>query len=239
MSILESVKIEGLWGDTDLIFQIDERYNFLIGRNGSGKTTAINLISSVLLGDIEGIYKIDFKRIELKLFSVETRRKPSIVVYKQDEGAFNSAKVIFEIKHLASGDAQIYGKDTLVEKLVRQRRFPHRKNMFDDLYGDLHEELKKIASISWISVHRHSSDDGLIREERKLSPVDQKLLLMQSNLGRYLSTLSSKYVAETLEFQKNSFLSFLTSENEGELIDFSRKIDTNAERKNLSQVLNF
>ena len=239
MSILESVKIEGLWGSVNLSFSMDKKFNFLIGRNGSGKTTVVNLISSALKGDVEAISKIPFNRIEINLLASKPRRKPSIVVYKESPTQTDEEKIIYEIKHLASGEPKKFGVESFMDRIKHQRLGRLRRQMLlEDRYGNLREELRKLVNISWISVHRYIEQDDFEfdREESFLSPVDRKLLVMRRELSRYFSTLSSRYMEKTLEFQKNSFLSFLTSENESELIDFSRRIDVEEEKTKLSQV---
>lgn len=72
MNILETVKIRGLWGfqDNEAKFRFDKRFNFIIGPNGTGKTTVINLIAAALKADFYKLDRIIFSEIELILKEV-------------------------------------------------------------------------------------------------------------------------------------------------------------------------
>ena len=47
---IESFKIEKLWGYRDIDLTFNNDVNILIGPNGSGKTTILNLLHSILSG---------------------------------------------------------------------------------------------------------------------------------------------------------------------------------------------
>ncbi|HCL7483532.1 TPA: AAA family ATPase, partial [Escherichia coli] len=55
MNIVSSIAIQGLWGKKDVNIKVNENFNFIIGVNGTGKTTIIDLISAILMCDIEKI----------------------------------------------------------------------------------------------------------------------------------------------------------------------------------------
>ncbi|MEA2064645.1 MAG: ATP-binding protein, partial [Gemmatimonadota bacterium] len=48
MNVLENVKIYGVWGWKDFNLSFKPDVNFLIGVNGTGKTTVIQIIASAL-----------------------------------------------------------------------------------------------------------------------------------------------------------------------------------------------
>ena len=45
---LYQVKINGLWGKSDITFDLYKKCNILIGENGIGKTTALKILESIL-----------------------------------------------------------------------------------------------------------------------------------------------------------------------------------------------
>ncbi|MCP4521777.1 MAG: ATP-binding protein [Cytophagales bacterium] len=53
MSILKKIEIKGLWGTTDIEWELDPHVNILGGINGSGKSTLLNIVASI-------IYDINF-----------------------------------------------------------------------------------------------------------------------------------------------------------------------------------
>lgn len=52
-SYIKEVKIEGLWGRKDVLWQnIRPDINILVGINGSGKTTLLNMIDAYYRNDV-------------------------------------------------------------------------------------------------------------------------------------------------------------------------------------------
>ena len=49
---ITDIKITSMWGDTTLTWNnLDPKINIIVGQNGFGKTTMLNLIKSVLVKD--------------------------------------------------------------------------------------------------------------------------------------------------------------------------------------------
>ncbi|MGU0569465.1 AAA family ATPase, partial [Pseudomonas aeruginosa] len=82
MHIIDTVTMEGFWGDRTLNFNLNEDVNFIIGMNGSGKTTAVNLIVAALTADFNELDRHDFSKIIIKLKTESGRKKPSVTVIK-------------------------------------------------------------------------------------------------------------------------------------------------------------
>ncbi len=61
-NILDKVIVEGFWGDKTITLDFHDDTNFLIGVNGSGKTTFINLIAAALTCDVITLMDTDFKK---------------------------------------------------------------------------------------------------------------------------------------------------------------------------------
>ena len=64
---IESFKIEKLWGYRDINLTFNNDVNVLIGPNGSGKTTILNLFHSILSGDLRSLVNFNFQHAEIKL----------------------------------------------------------------------------------------------------------------------------------------------------------------------------
>src|SRR5208282_6659999 len=67
MNFLEKVQISGFWGDKEVEIPFNPDVNFLIGVNGSGKTTVINLIAAALSADFPTLDRMEFKKIDIHL----------------------------------------------------------------------------------------------------------------------------------------------------------------------------
>src|SRR4051812_26967166 len=75
MNKIENVKITKFWGDKDVNIDFNKDVNFLIGVNGSGKTTVINLIAATLKADFKTLDRIQFETIEITLFPLLNSKK--------------------------------------------------------------------------------------------------------------------------------------------------------------------
>lgn len=56
--ILRKIRIEGVWNKYTVDFPLDEDVNILVGDNGIGKTTILNILYSIIR-NLFGLYKID------------------------------------------------------------------------------------------------------------------------------------------------------------------------------------
>ncbi|HHN8532638.1 TPA: AAA family ATPase [Klebsiella quasipneumoniae] len=65
------VTIEGFWGVKDVSLNFYRDYNFIIGPNGIGKTTVLNLITSVFKVDIDAIAKVQFDRVLIGVIGLD------------------------------------------------------------------------------------------------------------------------------------------------------------------------
>ena len=240
MNILKSFTIEGLWGDGPIVkSSLDDKFNFLIGQNGSGKTTVINLIAAVLTGDFEKLERTQFSKITIVLKEVKGRKNPIIEVSKSKttERQISAIKYLFRASSkddpidlsLDAFDNEVYYGGAYPPHMARNRAF--RERVEKAKY-----QLSKQIKVSWLSVHR-SNDEVKTAEERRFLPaIDQKLRDLNNNLVRYFSQLAKRYSDHTLEFQRKSFLSVFTPEAYNFIFDFAKKLDINDEKKTLAEI---
>ncbi len=77
MHLIKSFTIEKLWGHAPTIHaNLDDQFNFIIGRNGTGKTTVINLLAAVLTVDFERLDRIDFEKVTIVFKEPGKRKTP-------------------------------------------------------------------------------------------------------------------------------------------------------------------
>ncbi len=77
---IESFKITKLWGYLDINLTFNNDVNILIGPNGSGKTTILNLLHSILSADLRSVLDVNFDQAEIKLRSFKGRSERTIKV---------------------------------------------------------------------------------------------------------------------------------------------------------------
>ncbi len=127
MNYIESVEIEGFWGRKNVSLKLQEDLNFLIGPNGSGKTTIINLISAVLRADIPALYAVQFKKASVQLKAIGTNRKPVIEVAKEVDKKMGSFELRYTVKKKSSDKGRTYGVEgPYDERIYRDYRYNRR-----------------------------------------------------------------------------------------------------------------
>lgn len=237
---IKSFTIEKLWGTAPTIHvDLDEQFNFLIGRNGTGKTTVINLLAAVLTADFERLDRIDFEKVTVIFSSSGRRRKnPSIEVNKKQKDGLPYFDINYVFRDSARDKPTVFDLDALEQERF-YRGMPSRQikdRMYRERFADLRENLNLLVRTSWLSVHRHS-DDGRGNEDRKFVPaIDQKLKDLNNSLVRYFSSLSKEYSDQTFEFQRKMFLSVLTPEKQDSIFSFAKQLDLDQERNTLAEI---
>lgn len=226
MSYIQSVDIDGFWTTKVVHIEFNRDLNFLIGRNGIGKTTVINIISAILRGDVAAIHSAPFEHALIKLRAVSGNKRPVVEVKKEvmDE-ALGIQRVVFNVKERSRGSGKQYTFGLpLEERHYREIRWPRHRRFHEERI-QLRKVLSRIVEVNWLSVHR-----GILEGERRGprdegsgSTVDQKLSEISRAFSNYFSLLSSKAETKNKSFQEKILLSLL--DQELGLDDIFRQLD--------------
>ncbi|MEZ8790357.1 AAA family ATPase [Vibrio splendidus] len=207
MNFIDSVKVEGFWGERTLEFNFHDDINFIIGINGSGKTTAINIIVAALTADFSELDSLEFSKITIKLKSFRSRKKPSVTIIKKDNNKTPFSTIEYEIKESASDKAVKLSLDDFEEQLMI-RRYPRHivdREVFKRHGVGITKVLDRLVNVSWLSVNRSNTKLDEYGNEKDISTVDRKLKELSNRLVRYFSTLGKAGSEQIESFQKEVF----------------------------------
>ncbi len=238
MNFLDRVIIEGFWGERKLDFNLNDDINFIIGINGSGKTTAVNLIVAALTADFQELDRLDFSKITIKLKSSENRKKPSVVISKKNNSDLPFSSIEYEIRPSASEPPVKYSLDDYEEQMVLRRYSRHvlEREIYRRHGRNISNVLGDLVNVSWLSVHRASVERNPREDDRFESTVDRKLNELSNRLVRYFSTLGKQGAQLFENFQKTVFLSMLYRKTSKPLFSDAKSMNLEEEKKALEGI---
>jgi len=235
MNIIDKVRITEFWGDREVFFIFNSDINFLIGVNGSGKTTIINMIAAALTADFHTLDKLPFKKIEIELSEVGGRKKPSIMIKKLPSKKSSYQNIEYKIKEKASEPYVTYSLNEYEEEMFMHRWRPPSQYLMK-LNRGLVANLRSIVNVSWLSIHRANITSDLHEESSYESSVDQKLSELSNSLIKYFSALASKVRDEIEEFQKNIIVSLLTEKTQNTVFSLVKRLNLEQEKNSIKDI---
>ena len=129
MYFIKKVTITKLWGSRDIDFTLHKDVNILTGRNGTGKTTLINLIAATLSLDIGYLKNIIFKSIKITFYPTVKNTTPSIeLIRRESEDGYQEILCQIKGKQTQEGfsltvwDEKIYESYRSRNEFISQRR---------------------------------------------------------------------------------------------------------------------
>lgn len=240
MNTVDSITIESFWGNHSLIIPFQDDVNFLIGVNGSGKTTVINLIAAVLTADFETLDRYDFKSISIKLKSGRTR--PRVEVNKKKGPRESFPSIEYRIFDTSNATAAIYSLSDLEEQYAIRNIRHISQRLYEQRYKELAqsrglvEHLRQLVNVRWLSVNR-ADLSRTVKEDRGFeSTVDQKLIDLTQQFAIYFGSLSKAAEMQIEKYQKMFFLSLVPGKDQRNILFDDRSLDLSKEQTSLQEI---
>lgn len=190
MLIIKSILIEGIWGYKTINCKLQRNVNIIIGKNGVGKTTVLNLISSVINVDIEALCKVSFDRLLLDFYEDENPQK----------------EISFEVKRYAKNGQPTISYDFKEIKITKQT-FRNEINNNITRYA-LKHAIQNYINLTWLSINRKNLR-RYHREGDEPSEIDKRLEELFINMQDYYYRLMSRSMELNEEFKSNVINIFL------------------------------
>lgn len=205
---IQSVEITGFWQRFNASCVFNDDVNIIIGRNGTGKTTFMNILYSVLSVDIDTIDNNDFESIEIKLKNGKQTK------------TIRAKKINDDISPYFTIEYQISRRKYIVRAIQSDDRrvaMHYRRKAIQESI-ELRTELSKLVSLSSLSVYRlRSGEDFEIPDRnglRAITPVDFRLSQLLQQLTKYQLDLSQQARDIALDLQKEVLASILYSKED-------------------------
>jgi energy-coupling factor transporter ATP-binding protein EcfA2 len=238
MSILKSVLLKGVWGERNFecVFQPD--VNFLIGANGSGKTTVINLVAAVLTGNYDALIRTPFSSITCELLQHDDSMQCTKITVERpiQEGGSPMLKYVLS---LSDGKKSYELFPSMNSYSFRMAAHPSKwisrtKSLSDRelLVATLHE----IVNVKWLSVYRSPGKDDSDEHPHGESSVDRRLDSLNNRLVRYFSKLAGLKEEAINRFLSRVFVALLYTGGSSEPINEVKNVDLKKLRETMEAI---
>lgn len=219
-----SIEVTNLWGRRTFAIDFRPDVTILIGENGTGKTTLLNLLHSILTADLDALFAYQFDEAVLKLVSFSSASKRTIRISSTEEGlTFRVANRTFEFTSIGPDPRGFWTPK------ARLRAIRARKGL-DELKG----LLQGLVPFVWLPVSRrlpipHDEDDRSRRHPTRrrhvdhLESVDARLEDLRRELREFRLRLESQVSRRHRDFEQKALRAILYSERLDSLNNLQRE----------------
>ncbi|WP_348649239.1 AAA family ATPase [Rhizobium sp. BK619] len=229
--VLRKITIFEYRGKIDpLVIDLKRDANFLIGRNGTGKTTLINLINNILSARYQALARSPFSAAEVVFAHSDKRYSPTLFVEKLfDEEGF-VAGVRFRFRDYKS-------REDSFSYVLRVRPYRNAEEPNPAVLRKLKHELSKRYSTTWLALNRSAGLNDPEADKPRMPEIDRKVLDTVTRLATYFTKLDNEFAAEVQTFQQKWLLSFLVEERQDNMLRRVNDLDLEEERLHLTSML--
>ncbi|HEV2598207.1 AAA family ATPase [Sphingopyxis sp.] len=244
---LKSLEVLGFRGQRRKIrLNFDRHANFIIGRNGTGKTTLINLLNAAIALDTNILRKVDFDQIEVKFKLDGSNITPSMVIKKINTK--NERSIVYSFKSSNRDSTRDYVAFRVAPRKMRLSQagggsLTHYVSLEDPADKKaIIEEVSNLIKVTWLSLRRRREDIIDVDDEydddpypNAVSDVDQRLEFVFNQMSGYFSRLDRVAADENIQFQKQWFIALLTPMLANHHLHI-HEIDSDLEKRNIEQI---
>jgi len=217
--IIHSVVAEGLSNRPHLEIVFHRHVNFLIGRNGTGKTTVMRALYAALSLNIAALERSQFTRLLVSFKDIRQNETPQLEIVKEQpwslqirfrESADNPFVGVSTESEITS---QLSGLLSIASSSYPPKRDRTSRGGWVASVDALRFHLTESLSFSWLPLLRSLSGEERPRQglfgEKNVDPIAERLDQLNAQITSFLSQLDFRIYAENQQFQRRVFSSLL------------------------------
>lgn len=194
---IKLVEINDIWGEYSLKIPLNEKNNLFIGKNGTGKSTFLNILTAVLKLDKQTLSYYDFS--DVKIVFIDGKTQKTLQVTKEKHSPILS-RIIYKLSSKKIGVIRVDD---------REDDYLYTRQGRDDLKNILNV-LENLVLINDLSTTRLSKNDDLEtlyekysrRTIEKMELMDKKIEVLIDGLQKYRFVLERKLIESSKKFQQ-------------------------------------
>ncbi|XZN60506.1 AAA family ATPase [Clostridium perfringens] len=200
---IETLKIEGLYGEYSYYIKFNNDVTLIYGSNGCGKTTVLDIITNIITGEVYKLFNYNFKRIQLQYCYDYKNKSEEIVIEKYDRDLISM---------------------TFMEENIKIERRNNEKEEYFYEYPIL-RKINHIFNYVYLPLNRVKGlNNRRSLKHRYISDFDERVVRTRISLGES----SMDYVEELIRtrfFQINSEIANISDEFRNNLLKSLLDID--------------
>lgn len=225
---LKAIQIHGFWQTRTAKANLREDVNIIIGKNGSGKTTFMNIAHAVLTVDMDALLENAFKSVTLTLS--DGKRTRTVRADRRELETSPFATIEYHISNRKFSAPLIGGDDSrTMSPLIRRRAAEEAQK--------IKQKLSSLVAVASLSVYRIGGETDPDSRERMVrrytSAVDVRLQSLMQRLTQYQLELSNAAREISANLQRDVLTSLLYAEDKDRNNVYSLHFEEVVERQNL------
>lgn len=225
---LRTIQVTGFWQTREASATFRDDVNIIIGKNGTGKTTFMNIVHAVLAVDVDALYENPFKAVTVTLS--DGKRTRTIRADRHESKSSPFPVIEYHISNRRFSAPLVGSDDGRSMPLSVRRRAVEETQR-------IKQELSELVSVASLSVYRIGGDpDPELRDrmpKRYASTVDVRLLSLMQRLTQYQLELSNAARDISTQLQRDVLTSLLFTEEKDRDRGYKLDFDETTERQNL------